>query len=222
MTDSFANIGDIFLKLLVATVLGGLIGLEREAHDRPAGLRTHTLVCLGSAIYMILSMSFSKDGTADPGRIAAQVATGVGFLGAGTIIRHGNSVRGLTTAASIWAVAAIGLCVGRGDTGYIIAISATAFVFGTLRGLSYVEKRLALRLRVRHTTIRYRGGDETFARIGSELTLLGVQIQAREAISESGDIQTVLLSVILPSSTSVGEINARLSTVSGVQSVTWD
>ncbi len=102
----------ILVKLVFAVLLGGVVGWQREAHDRPAGLRTHVLVCVGSAVYTLASMSFGA--ASDPARVAAQVATGMGFLGAGTIIRHRNVVRGLTTAASLWTVGAIGLCAGLG------------------------------------------------------------------------------------------------------------
>lgn len=118
----------ILARLVLALILGGLIGLERETGGKPAGMRTHALVCLGSALFMIISISspdfFPGTRTVDPGRIAAGVVTGVGFLGAGTILRAGGSVRGLTTAASIWAVAAIGLAVGVRY--YMTAAVATA------------------------------------------------------------------------------------------------
>ena len=114
----------VLLKLIAAVICGGIVGWQREARDRPAGLRTHVLVCLGATVYTLASLSFTGP-TADPGRVAAQVATGMGFLGAGTIIRHGNVVRGLTTAASLWAVAAIGLCVGIGGQAMWVAGMAT-------------------------------------------------------------------------------------------------
>src|SRR5690554_2770579 len=99
---------EIAIRLVLSVVLGGLIGLERESHGRPAGFRTHILVCIGSTLVMIISayafMEFStgRPGGYDPGRIAAQVISGIGFLGAGTIMREGANVRGLTTAASLW------------------------------------------------------------------------------------------------------------------------
>ena len=113
---------DIALRLLAATLLSGIIGLERERGERAAGLRTHALVGLGSCLVMIVSAFGFEDwhyspGALDPSRIAAQVVSGIGFLGAGVIIfqRDGGAVRGLTTAASVWVVAAIGLAVGGGD-----------------------------------------------------------------------------------------------------------
>jgi putative Mg2+ transporter-C (MgtC) family protein len=101
-------------KLGLAALLGGLVGLEREMHSQPAGLRTHMIVALGSCLLMLVSIHMADIGPnkSDPGRIAAQVVAGVGFLGAGAIMRSGLSVRGLTTAACLWTVAAIGLAVG--------------------------------------------------------------------------------------------------------------
>ncbi|MBP2654912.1 MAG: sapB [Firmicutes bacterium] len=132
---------DIALRLVLASILGGLIGLERESLERPAGLRTHILVCAGSSLIMLVSMvAFSGfDGPKDPGRIAAQVISGIGFLGAGTIIREGVSVRGLTTAASLWVVAGIGLAVGGGM--FFAAVVATALVFLTLVFFGHLERQ---------------------------------------------------------------------------------
>ena len=101
------------MKLVVAATLGGLIGFERETHGRPAGLRTNILVCVGAALVMAVAKT-SGSGVVDPGRAMAGVVTGIGFLGAGAIIKMGNIVRGLTTAACIWLVAALGIAVGQG------------------------------------------------------------------------------------------------------------
>jgi putative Mg2+ transporter-C (MgtC) family protein len=125
MTDGAS---DILLRLLAAAALGGLVGLERDIHGRDAGLRTHLLVSLGSAVFMVLSITVARSaagGTfvSDPGRIAAQVVTGIGFLGAGVILKEGATVRGLTTAACLWLVAAIGLAAGAGD--YMLAAMTT-------------------------------------------------------------------------------------------------
>ena len=125
---------EIIIKLALAAVLGGLIGLERESLSRPAGLRTYTLVCVGSALAMVVSLDmyyqYYQTVNADPGRIAAQVVSSIGFLGAGTIMREGATVRGLTTAAGLWVVACIGLAVGVGL--YIPAIVSTAIILFVL------------------------------------------------------------------------------------------
>jgi putative Mg2+ transporter-C (MgtC) family protein len=132
-------------RLLLTLVLSGLIGLERQVHRRDAGLRTHILVALGSCLIMLTSLyvfDIYKDQVAlDPVRIAAGVVTGIGFLGAGTIIRESDGVRGLTTAASLWVVAGIGLAVGVGFNK--IAIYTTILVLIVLHFLRYLEAPLA-------------------------------------------------------------------------------
>lgn len=105
-------------RIVLAALLGGAVGIEREIHGSDAGFRTHILVCLGSSLFMMISFLMSQEygsmGTVDPSRIAAGVVTGIGFLGAGAVMRSGTSIQGLTTAASIWAVSAIGLAIGAG------------------------------------------------------------------------------------------------------------
>ena len=132
-------------RLLLTLVLSGLIGLERQVHRRDAGLRTHILVALGSCLIMLTSLyvfDIYKDQVAlDPVRIAAGVVTGIGFLGAGTIIRESDGVRGLTTAASLWVVAVIGLAVGVGFNK--IAIYTTILVLIVLHFLRYLEVPLS-------------------------------------------------------------------------------
>jgi len=124
---------EIAFRLFLACVFGGIVGFERERNDSPAGFRTHILVSMGSALIMVLSMyGFSDFITVnkDPARLAAQVVSGIGFLGAGTILRDKTSIKGLTTAASLWVVAAIGLAAGAGF--YFSALLVTVLVFLTL------------------------------------------------------------------------------------------
>lgn len=113
MDPSVIEWHQMLVRLSVALLVGALIGLEREHHGRPAGLRTHILVSMASALFAMISIIAAGKGN-DPGRIAAQVVTGIGFLGAGTIMRHGSTIRGLTTAASLWMSAALGLAAGFG------------------------------------------------------------------------------------------------------------
>ncbi len=130
---------DLGAKLLVAIIAGGAVGFERELRGKPAGLRTNILICLGSALLMDLSVRISNDYNGDPGRIAAQVVTGIGFLGAGTILHTRGTITGLTSAATIWVVAAIGLTAGAGYE--FEALATTITVMFVLRGLGWFEGR---------------------------------------------------------------------------------
>jgi putative Mg2+ transporter-C (MgtC) family protein len=144
---------DVLVRLAVAAVLGGAIGAERELRDREAGFRTHLLVSVGAALFTLVSAyawtdwAFStRSGLVfDPTRIAAQIVTGIGFLGAGAIIRQGLAVRGLTTAATLWVVAAIGMAAGTGY--YWAALATTALVLVTLWPLRLLAHRFFARLR---------------------------------------------------------------------------
>lgn len=130
---------EVLLRLILTTVLGGLIGIEREYHNRPAGLRTHILVSLVSTLIMIVGIDIhERNGGTDPTRLAAQVVSGIGFLGAGTIIRTGSSIKGLTTAATLWANAGIGLAVGAGF--YYASVLSVVIVLVTLFVLSKIEQ----------------------------------------------------------------------------------
>lgn len=141
---------EMLLRLVLAVLLSGIIGMEREVLNKSAGFRTHILVGIGACLMMIISLSmpfirmpgdFGATGSnSDPARIAAQVVSGIGFLGAGAIMSSSGKVRGLTTAASLWAVAGIGLCVGAGL--YVTAIGASVLTFATLSLFARVENRI--------------------------------------------------------------------------------
>src|SRR6185295_3769315 len=130
-------------RLCLAGLLGGLVGLEREFHSQPAGLRTHMIVALGSCLIMLVSVHMGdlSPTKSDPGRIAAQVVAGVGFLGAGAIMRSGLSVRGLTTAACLWTVAGIGLAVGSGF--WRAAVTATVLTLTATYLFQKLESRVS-------------------------------------------------------------------------------
>ncbi len=128
------------VSLFIAAVLGGLIGLEREAEHRPAGLRTYTLVSVGAALFTLLSIhAFPVEGPRDTARIAAQIVSGIGFLGAGTVWRSQNQAHGLTTAAGLWVTAAIGMAAGAGYI--VLAAISTVLVLFVLRVLLMFEHR---------------------------------------------------------------------------------
>src|SRR5574344_2050913 len=139
---------DMFLRIITAVLLGFAIGLERELTNKYAGLRTHLLVCLGSDLFTILSIyafpmaveSLNPQGYGDPARIAAQILTGIGFIGGGTVLRHGESVSGLTTAATLWVAASIGMACGAGLT--YIALISTVFTVGVLILIRSFEKNV--------------------------------------------------------------------------------
>ncbi|NIT03800.1 hypothetical protein GTO10_02610 [Candidatus Saccharibacteria bacterium] len=140
----FLSLGPAFWSILVALVLGAVIGAEREFHDKPAGLRTHTLIAIASALFTVLSMSSAfGDGAADPTRIASQVLAGMGFVGAGVIISTRGEVRGVTTAASLWITAAIGMAAGLGE--YALAVFTTVAALVVLWGFWLLEKPISPR-----------------------------------------------------------------------------
>lgn len=129
----------VLLKLGIGAVLAGLIGYERELHGRPAGLRTHILIALGVILLSEVSRAFAPT---DPARIAAQIITGIGFLGAGSILRIGAEIKGLTTAASIWTVAAIGMAISTGGAMIWVAVAATVLTLITLSVVDNLERML--------------------------------------------------------------------------------
>lgn len=152
---------DILIHLIVAMVAGGLIGLERSYYGRPAGFRTHTLVCMASSLLMLVTI-YQRDWfpagiietvRIDPTRMAQGIMTGIGFLGAGVIMKEGASIRGLTTAASIWITAAIGILAGVGF--YTAMIAVTILTLATLTLYRFVEQQLPMLVYV-HTFIRFR------------------------------------------------------------------
>jgi len=149
---------DMILRLVLSFVAGGLIGLERSSRRQVAGLRTHILIATGATLLMLLSIyipqHINPERGSDPGRIAAQVVSGIGFLGAGAIIRLGNSIRGLTTAASLWFVAAVGLAIGAGM--YLVAAAAEALGIIALMFLYVFEKKIFPAERLKLMEISYK------------------------------------------------------------------
>lgn len=216
---------EVVLRVVLAAVLGGAIGAEREIREREAGLRTHLLVSVGAALFTLVSayawndfaFSLQSGVTLDPTRISAQIVTGIGFLGAGAIIRQGLSVRGLTTAATLWVVAAIGLASGAGY--YWAAVVTTALVLVSLWPLRIAARELAVRIRpgeprlfVELTT----GGGA--APVLEALEGLDVRIDAFR-IDDDRDGRHVALDVAVPDERreAVVPALARLDKVTGVR-----
>ena len=190
---------DVLLRLAVATTLGVLIGLERERLDRAAGLRTHTLVAIASALVMIVSAfgfndALTTDGSVslDPSRVAAQVISGIGFLGAGMIIFRKNTVHGLTTAASIWAVAGVGLAAGGGL--FVAAVLATAFMLLVQTGLRPLERRFFAHPQEHRLELRVRRDERGLVAVeravaAAKVELRGLRLRpAREGAEDRVDL----------------------------------
>jgi putative Mg2+ transporter-C (MgtC) family protein len=178
---------DLLVKLSLAVVLGGIIGFEREIAGKPAGLRTNILICIGAALLMDVSIRVGLvDGhrVGDPGRIAAQIVSGVGFLGAGTIMQSQGMVTGLTSAATIWVVAAIGMTVGGGF--YIEGIGAGLLVTFVLAGLGGIEHWVRRARRVVSATIRTRVGTPEEV-VSTTLRANGIRIEGKQTFDHEQD-----------------------------------
>jgi putative Mg2+ transporter-C (MgtC) family protein len=211
---------EVLLRLFVAAALGGAIGLERELRERQAGLRTHLVVCVGSALFTLVSAYGFADfgGRVDPTRIAAQIVTGIGFLGAGAIIRQGLSVRGLTTAATLWLVAAIGMAAGAGY--WDAALIATFGALLTLGPLRVVAYRVLNRF---HPAV-----DRLLVEIpagGSPVPIIdAIEQQGGRVVSldvaQEGDRRSIAVDVELAAG-SAPSVVAGVSEVDGVLEVRW-
>jgi putative Mg2+ transporter-C (MgtC) family protein len=209
---------EALIKIIVAVIFGGVVGWQREARFRPAGLRTHVLVCVGSAVYTLASVSFS--GNSDPSRIASQVATGMGFLGAGTIIRHGSIVRGLTTAASLWTVAAIGICVAIGGRMMWVAAIATIVTLITLTLLRKVERQVLGRGHFATLVLALRDARSQIGEIQRTLQAKGIRMDSAQ-ITEGGPggVQELEISIRVAQDADLSAVLADLGRMEGFVSL---
>src|SRR5437764_3563295 len=165
------------LRLMLAACLGGIIGLERELKHKPAGLRTNMFICFGAAMFTILSNELAAEFLGDHTRIAAQIIPGIGFIGAGSILHSRGSVSGLTTAATMFVVASIGMAVGGGL--YVPAIFATMLIFLALQILGYLEARFNLKPMI--TTYEVKGANVS-AVVGAVNRILGEEQKSMESL----------------------------------------
>jgi putative Mg2+ transporter-C (MgtC) family protein len=212
----------VALRLLLSLVAGGIIGLERSNKREYAGLRTHILICLGSTLLMLLSIWIpeqylgAKNG--DPGRIAAQVVSGIGFLGAGSIIRLGNTIKGLTTAASLWFVAALGLAIGAGM--YIPCAVALGLALFALVVLDPVERYFFPAERFKHLVIHYSGNSDFPEKARKTIETFGLTVQSVdvERNLKKGDSQ-VRYFVRIPNELDTGDLYKLLKDIGGVEKV---
>ena len=176
---------EYIMRLVIAGLVGGAIGFERELRAKEAGLRTHFLVALGSALFMIISKyAFLDSERFDAARVAAQVVSGIGFIGAGTIIFQKNSVKGLTTAAGMWVTAAIGLACGAGM--YWAALSASAFTILCLEAMHFAHRKMAIRnITVVFTTKTREDIEPVLAALGKQGRMMDSFSVVKEGTGES-------------------------------------
>ena len=211
---------EIFLKLVVAAALGGLIGLEREAHGRPAGLRTNILVCVGATLVMAVARAASS-GVVDPGRAMAGVVTGIGFLGAGAIIKMGNIVRGLTTAACIWLVAALGIAVGQGL--YVLAAITTGVALFVLVVVDRFSRAIPA---VTYHTVTVVTDAPDFTELSracrERIEEKGVRVLAAEVKSEAGGETQLIYHVRVKGETAVERLVKDLLALPQVKAASWE
>jgi putative Mg2+ transporter-C (MgtC) family protein len=214
---------DVFIRVLIATVLGGAIGIEREMREHTAGFRTHILVSVGAAAFTLAS-SYGLEGTGfDPNRIAAQVVTGMGFLGAGVIIRYGVSVRGLTTAASLWTAAAVGLLTAKGY--YSAALITTAVAIVSLYLLRLIEDKFLYRLTERPVRVQVHftsGGYVPLTRLVATLQQAHVVVKEMAAVPGQEESPTIHLLLKLPRSLDPARLSALITDLEEVRSVSLD
>jgi putative Mg2+ transporter-C (MgtC) family protein len=214
------NWDEALLRLALAGVLGGLIGLERELREREAGLRTHLLVSVGAALFTIAGAYGFDSVRVDPTRIAAQIVTGIGFLGAGAIIRQGFSVRGLTTAATLWVVAAVGLASGAGY--YSGAVITTAVVLVALWPLRILAFHLLRRFHPEdgRLLVELPAGTPPGSVI-DEVVRSGVRISSI-GVAQEGDRRRLEVDVVMSKDVTAPHLVARVADVPDVADVRWD
>jgi putative Mg2+ transporter-C (MgtC) family protein len=192
------TLADLFSKtivrLMLAAFLGGIIGLERELKRKPAGLRTNMFICFGSAMFTILSNELAGEwGIGDHTRIAAQIIPGIGFIGAGSILHDKGGVSGITTAATIFVVASIGMAAGGGL--YLEAIFATMLIYLALNLLGFLERRFNLKpLRMNYIIVSEKTADELVAEVNAVLEDQGKEMQAMH-LSKSGGKEKLVFRV---------------------------
>jgi putative Mg2+ transporter-C (MgtC) family protein len=214
---------DIVIRLAVAALLGSLIGFERERLLWSAGIRTHMLVSVGACLFMIVSAygfqysTLNPHTVLDPSRIAAQVVSGIGFLGAGSILLRGNSVRGMTTAASIWSVAALGLASGGGL--YFAAVVSTVIILVILAGLKPIED--AYRARVQSCIFHMRSERDavSFDALKKALRVRGGQVKRVQVTPAPDDLEDTTIYLVRVSQADIRAGAERLKQEPGVQSV---
>jgi putative Mg2+ transporter-C (MgtC) family protein len=217
------SIAGMTAALLLSVVLGALVGLERELHGHPAGLRTHILVCLGATLMTVVSkqMAATSPEHADPARLAAQIVAGIGFLGAGAIVREGATIRGLTTAASIWTTAGLGIAVGASPLSAELAIIAAAIVLFTLWTLQRAERWLDMRgTRAHLLDVHIKDTPRAATTVLGRLASRGVRVRSIQyEASREPHLRQMMLVVNLPPGLEPNVLLSDIGDEPGVQEV---
>jgi putative Mg2+ transporter-C (MgtC) family protein len=214
---------DIILRLGLAFIAGAVIGLERSSRRQVAGLRTHILIALGAALLMLLSIWIPQQAgdqsRGDPGRIAAQVVSGIGFLGAGAIIRLGNNIRGLTTAASLWLIAAVGLALGAGM--FLAAALAEVLSFIALMILGKIEKHIFPQERNKFLELSYKNSSPDTQRARRVLENFGIRVQSMDLNEGLGKSEASRLRMLvgIPNATDISKLVKALKKAGDVARV---
>lgn len=214
--------------IFLAVLMGGFIGFERQWRGNAAGLRTHILVCLGSTVITLSSVEIGlgvRGGMrGDPGHVAAQIVSGVGFLGAGAIMREGLSVRGITTAASIWTTAGIGIALGASPRLGELGVMATALTLGTLVPVGWLENRLRIKQIAANLDVEVLEANHGPSTVIAKLADLGIDVQGvlsqagQASLSKQGigPTRQMHINVILPSAFEIHKLNTALLELPGV------
>jgi putative Mg2+ transporter-C (MgtC) family protein len=213
---------DMVLRLGLGFIAGAIMGVERASSRQVAGLRTHILIALGATLLMILSIWLPQELTnlerGDPGRIAAQVVSGIGFLGAGAILRLGNNVRGLTTAASLWFVAAVGLAIGAGM--FLAAGIAEVMSLVTLMFIGRLERKIFPSERFKTLEISYKTGRPNFSEAQEKIRSAKIRIQSMDVVQGSMNKPTKLrLLVSIPTTVDIASIAQELKSLDNITKV---
>lgn len=211
------NALDIMVRLLVALILGGAIGLERERQERAAGLRTVTMVSLGSCLFTLLSLDAFRASNTDPSRVAAQIVTGIGFLGAGTIFLRRDLVRGLTTAATVWATAAIGMAAATGQ--FFAAFFTTLLILTVLMVLKPIELRIFKRPEEASVSFLITRRTEGIEPVRAALSRVGAVAQSVRYEEVSATEDRVSLELDVPPGCTASDLLRQLRTIEGVHQV---
>lgn len=221
----------IIFRVIVGAMLGALVGLEREMRGQVAGFRTHTLVAMGATLFTLVSLYgfepfFEEAGsgqpyTFDPSRVAAQIVVGIGFLGAGAIMRHGSSVKGITTAASLWVVAAMGLAVGAGF--WVGALAVSLMLLVVLRGFRPLEKTLMRWFYPEDAKLTISIDPHTLdsAQLIHDLEEGEIRVRQITSVKSAKEAMKITIAIGTTHRASANEIVERIRLLNGVTAVEW-